>query len=127
LSCDKELENTRKLRYYNEVVNPNLENKKYLYILISIKNKINIAKIRKKTLIRSTVKRDIGQFAKMLWVKRTCHLCYIMKVEDEKYFLLKCPTYTHIKSHFQNICYNINLIDFLTHQNCNVSFHQFVF
>jgi hypothetical protein len=28
--CDKELEDKRKLRYYKEVVNPNLEYQKYL-------------------------------------------------------------------------------------------------
>jgi hypothetical protein len=29
---DKELEDKRKLRYYKEVVNPNLEDQKYLYV-----------------------------------------------------------------------------------------------
>jgi len=38
-------------------------------------------------------------------------------VEYEKHFLLKCPKYTYIKSQFQNICYNINLLNFLTHKN----------
>jgi hypothetical protein len=44
--CDKELEDKRKLRYYKEVVNPNLEDQKYLSVLRSEKKKINIAKIR---------------------------------------------------------------------------------
>jgi hypothetical protein len=44
--CDKELEDKIKLRYYKEVVNPNLEYQKYLSVLTSIKKKINIAKIR---------------------------------------------------------------------------------
>jgi hypothetical protein len=43
--CDKELEDKRKLRYYKEVVNPNLEDQKYLLVLTSAKKKINIAKI----------------------------------------------------------------------------------
>jgi hypothetical protein len=42
----KELEDKRKLRYYKEVINPNLEDQKYLSVLISTNKKINIAKIR---------------------------------------------------------------------------------
>jgi hypothetical protein len=38
------------------------------------------------------------------------------KVENEKHFLLDCPTYTHIKSHFQNICHTTNLTNLLTQQ-----------
>jgi len=37
---------TRKLRYYKEVINSNLEDQKYHSILTSSKKKINIAKIR---------------------------------------------------------------------------------
>jgi hypothetical protein len=44
--CDKELANKRKIRYYKEVVNLNLEDQKYLSILRSAKNKIKIVKIR---------------------------------------------------------------------------------
>ena len=44
--CDKELVDKRKLRYYKEVVNPNLEYQKYLSVLRSAKNKINIVQIR---------------------------------------------------------------------------------
>jgi hypothetical protein len=36
----------RKLRCYKEVVNPNLEDQKYLFVLTSLKKRINIAKIR---------------------------------------------------------------------------------
>jgi hypothetical protein len=46
LWCDKELEDKRKLRYYKEVVNPNLEDQKYLFVLTSVRKRINIAKIR---------------------------------------------------------------------------------
>jgi hypothetical protein len=46
LWCDKELEDKIKLRYYKEVINPNLEDQKYLFVLTSVKKKINIAKIR---------------------------------------------------------------------------------
>jgi hypothetical protein len=44
--CDKELEEKIKLRYYNDVINPNLEDQNYLYIFPSVKKKISIAKIR---------------------------------------------------------------------------------
>jgi hypothetical protein len=35
LWCNKELEDKRKLRYYKEVINPNLEDQKYLFIIAS--------------------------------------------------------------------------------------------
>ena len=44
------------------------------------------------------------------------HLCDNKKVKDEKHFLFDCPTYTHIRSHFQNICHIINLPNLLTQQ-----------
>jgi hypothetical protein len=44
--CDKKLVDKRKLRYYKELVNPNLEDQKYISLLKSAKKKINIAKIR---------------------------------------------------------------------------------
>jgi hypothetical protein len=33
LWCHKEFQDKRKLRYYKEMVNPNLENQKYLFLL----------------------------------------------------------------------------------------------
>jgi hypothetical protein len=62
------------------------------------------------------VKLGIGQFLKP-WDERVCHLCDTKKVEDEKHFLLDCPAYTHIRSHFQNICHTTNLPNLLTQQN----------
>ena len=44
--CEKDLEAKRKLRYYKEVINPTLEDQKYLFVLTSSKKNINIAKIR---------------------------------------------------------------------------------
>ena len=44
--CEKDLEAKRKLRYYQEVINLNLVDQKYLHVLTSSKKKINIAKIR---------------------------------------------------------------------------------
>jgi hypothetical protein len=46
LWCNKELEDKRKSRYYKEVVNHNLEDQKYLYVLTIIRKRINIVKIR---------------------------------------------------------------------------------
>ena len=48
LWCDKELLYTRKLKYYKKVINPNLEDQKFLCVLTSIKKKITIVKIRTK-------------------------------------------------------------------------------
>ena len=46
LWCEKDLEAIRKIRYYKEVINPTLEDQKYLCVLTSLKEKFNIAKIR---------------------------------------------------------------------------------
>ena len=44
--CKKELEMKRKSRYYKVAINPNLNVQKYLSMLATSKNKINIAKIK---------------------------------------------------------------------------------
>jgi hypothetical protein len=41
--CDKELEEKRKLRYYKDVINPNLEDQNYLSVFPSVKKKISIS------------------------------------------------------------------------------------
>ena len=43
---EKVLKGIRKLRYYKEVINPNMEDQKYLSTLTSSKKKVNLAKIR---------------------------------------------------------------------------------
>jgi hypothetical protein len=43
--CDKDLEEKRKLRYYKDVINPNLEDQNYLYVFPGVKKKITIAKL----------------------------------------------------------------------------------
>jgi hypothetical protein len=48
--CDKELEEKRKLRYYRDVINHNLEDQNYVFVLPSVKKKISIAKIRTNSL-----------------------------------------------------------------------------
>ena len=37
--CDKELEEKIKLRHYKDVINPNLEDQNYLFVLPSVKKK----------------------------------------------------------------------------------------
>ena len=37
--CDKELEEKRKLRYYKDVINNNLEDQNYQSVLLSVKKK----------------------------------------------------------------------------------------
>ena len=101
--CDKELEEKRKLRYYKDVINPNLEYQNYLSVFPSVKKKISIVMIRTNS---HKLHSEIGHWSipKTPWDERVCHLCDT-KVEDEKHFLLDCPTYTQIGSHFQNICH----------------------
>ena len=48
--CKKELDMKRKSRYYKVVMNPNLKVQKYLSILSSSKNNINITEIRTNSL-----------------------------------------------------------------------------
>jgi hypothetical protein len=114
--CDKELEKKEKLRYYKDVINPDLEDQNYLYILISVKKKINISK--KRTNYHE-LHSEIGCWSvpKTPWDERVCHLYDTKKVEDENHFLLDCTAYTEIRSHFQNICHSTNLPNLLTQQN----------
>jgi hypothetical protein len=115
MRCDKELEEKRKLRYYKDVINPNLEDQNYLSVLPSVKKKINIAKVRTNS---HELHSETGHWSipKTPWDERVCHLCDTKKVEDEKHFLLDCPAYTHIRSHFQNIDHTTNLPNLLTQQ-----------
>ena len=53
---------------------------------------------------------------KKSWDERVCHLYDTKKVEDENHFLLDCPAYTQIRSHFQTICQTTNLHKMLTKQ-----------
>ena len=65
---DKELEEKINLRYYNEVIDPNLEDKKYLFVLTSAKKKISIVKIRTKSHELHSETR-VGQFLKRYGMK----------------------------------------------------------
>ena len=114
--CEKYLEDKRKLMYYKEVINPTLKDQKYLLVLTSSKKKINIAKIRTNS---HELHSETGRWAvpKTPWVERICHLCENMNIKDEKHFLLECPTYTHIRSLFHNLCCNSDIPNLLTSQN----------
>ena len=72
----------RKLRYYKEVINPNLEYQKYLSVLTISRKKINIAKIRMNSheLNRKTRRWSI---AKIPCAERVFHMCESMSVEDK--------------------------------------------
>jgi hypothetical protein len=98
------------------VVNPNLEDQKYLSFLISAKNKISIAKIKTNS---HELHSETGHWTipKTLWDERIFHICDTKRVEDEKHFLLDFPTYSQIRSQFKNICHNIDLPNLLSHQN----------
>ena len=116
LWCDKELEDKRKLRYYKEVVNPNLEYQKYIFVLTSVKKRINIAKIRNNF---HELHSETGgcTIPKTPWKEIICHLCDTKRVEYAEHFCLGCPTYTQIRSQFQNVCHNTNLPNLISHQN----------
>ena len=55
---------TKKLRYYKEVINSNLDNWKYLSVVTSSWNKINIAKIRMNSHALHS-EQGIGLFLKL--------------------------------------------------------------
>jgi hypothetical protein len=98
------------------VINPNLEDEKYLFVLASAKKKNSIAKIRTNS---HELHSEIGRWMipKMFWVERIHHLCDTKRVEDENHFFLEYHAYTHIISQFQNIYHNTDLPNLLTHQN----------
>jgi hypothetical protein len=99
----------RKLRYYKEVVKPNLEDQNYLFVLKIAKKKINIVKTRTNS---HQLHNEIGHWTtpKTPWDERICHLCDIKRVEHEKHFILDCPVYTHIRSQFKNIFPSLTLL-----------------
>ena len=86
-----------KLRYYKEVINPNMEDQKYLSVVTSLRKKINIAKIITDSH-KLHSKKGSWSIPKTPWEKRFCHLCESMSVEDENHFLLECLAYIHIRS-----------------------------
>ena len=91
---DKELEEKRKLRYYKNVINPNLEDQNYLFGLPSVNKKINIAKIRidSHELHSET---EYWSIPKTPWDERVCHLCDTKKVEDENHSLRLSSLYPY--------------------------------
>jgi hypothetical protein len=63
------------------------------------------------------VKQVTGQFLKRYASKDPVIFVILRELNIKKKILLECPTYTHIRCQFQNICYNTNLPNFLTRQN----------
>ena len=114
--CEKDLEAKRKLRYYKEVINPTLEDQKYIYVLTSSNKKTNKSKISTNS---HQLHSETGHWIvpKTPWVERICRLCEKMNIEDDNHFLLECPAYIHIRSQFHNLCCNIDLPSLLTCQN----------
>ena len=86
--CEENLAVKRKLRYYKEVINPNLEDQKYLSVITSSRNKINITKIRTNS---HELHSETGCWSihKTPWAERVCHLSDSMSIEDEKKILLE--------------------------------------
>jgi hypothetical protein len=72
------------------VVNPNIEDQKFLSILTSVKKRINIAKIKTNY---DDLHSENGHWIipKTPWHEGICHLCDTKRVEYENHFLLECP------------------------------------
>ena len=66
---NKDLEDKSGLRYYKELINHTLKDKKYLLVLTSSKKKINISKIRTNS---HELHSEIGRWEipKTSWVER---------------------------------------------------------
>jgi hypothetical protein len=62
------------------------------------------------------VKLEIGQFLKHHGMKK-CVTFVTLRNLKMKSTLLDCPTYTEIRSDFQNICHSTNIPNLLTQQN----------
>lgn len=85
LLCDKEIEYTRNLRYYKEVIKPNLYIQKYVCILTSINNKINISKIRMNSHdLHSEIMHQT--ILATPCIETIYHMCCIKRVEYENNF-----------------------------------------
>jgi len=84
--CDKNFQDKRKLRYYKEVANLDLEDQQYLLVLRSEKKKINISKIRTNSHWLHSVAR-IWTISKTKWDEIISHHFDTKRVEDENHFL----------------------------------------
>jgi len=100
LWCNKKLEGKRKLKYYEEVVNPNIEDQKYLSFLTSLKKRMNVSKIRTNyhELDSKTPWHD--RISPLSYQKGWRWKCDTKRIEDEKHFLLECHVYTQIRCQF---------------------------
>ena len=112
LWCEENLGVKRKLRYYKEVTNPNLEVQKYLSLVTNSWKKINITKIKTNSHELHS-KTGCWSIPKTPWAERVFHLCDFINIDDENHFLLECLPYTHIRSKFHSIWYNTNFYNFI--------------
>ena len=69
------------------MVNPNIEDQKYLCVLTSVNKRNDIAKIRTNSHELHSETRH-WKIPKTPWKERFYHLCDTKRVEDEKHFLL---------------------------------------
>jgi hypothetical protein len=97
--CDRELEEERKLRYYKDVINSNIEYQKCLFVLTIVKKKKGIAKLRTNSHKLHSETRG-WSIPKIPWDKKVCHLCDTKKVENENHFLLYFLSCAQIRSKF---------------------------
>ena len=86
--CEENLMVKGKLIHYKEVINPNLEDQKYLSVVTRSWKKINIAKIRTNSheLHSETWCWSIPKTPSLEMV---FHMCESMSVEDGNHFLLE--------------------------------------
>ena len=83
----------KQLRYYKDVINPNLEDQNYLSILTNLKKKISLSKLRTNY---HEIHSENGHWSipKTPWDERVCHLYDTKKFEYENNFLLDSLAYT---------------------------------
>ena len=89
--CEKDLKDKRKLRYYKAVMNPTLEDQKYISVLTISKKKTNISKIRTNS---HELHSETGCWIvpKTPWVEMSCRLCENRNIQDEKSLPLRLPS-----------------------------------
>ena len=92
---EKDLEVKRKLRYYKEVINPNLEDQNHLSILTMLKKKPNIDKIRTNS---HQLHSEIGHWTitKTPWEDRIHYIFETKIIENECHFHIEFLAHNHI-------------------------------
>jgi hypothetical protein len=86
---DREIDNKKKLNYYNEIINPKLEDQNYLFFVANARKKLNITKIRTSFHVLHS-KTQCWRRPKTPCCERICKLHETNKLKDENHFLLEC-------------------------------------